>query len=84
MQNSDTKSVPRNRNVLQLKPREVGKRRKTRLLGEQGQDINAWKTQRRDHTATSRYHKLNVGERNSEWNDERNGNKNGGENDQSC
>ena len=52
-------------------------------LGELEQDINAKKTQRRDHATTSFYNKLNIGERNSEWNEERNGNRNVGENYQS-
>ena len=54
------------------------------FLGEVGQDINAWKTQRRDHTAISCYNKLNIEERKSEQSDERDGNENGGQNDQSC
>ena len=49
-------------------------RQKTQILGGLGQDINAWKTQRRDHTAISCYNKLNIEERNSEWSDERDGN----------
>ena len=43
------------------------------LLGELRQDINAWKTQRRDHTAIACYNKLNIEERNSERSDERDG-----------
>ena len=34
-------------------------RQMTRILGELWQDINAWKTQRRDYTAISCYNKLN-------------------------